>query len=311
VASNRKWARLLWTPKTKKTAPPAVVVTASAKSEAFGVAFLSPRSVAVRVLPLQPAEERTPTFVADTVHPLPLPVASRWSVALGLGVDLTHRRLTGARAAPLQRIERATGAGQAAVSVGFNLEPQWRLSAGIGYAAYRQKVRAQLSRTSQTLAYVENQLIGPDGQPIRTLSWQWVSTDSLLGRKMARATPVAHYLTVPLLVEWLPSLGAPRWRPVVAAGLTPHLLLNARQATLTGQCDCETAAADLQRFALGLSASAGIEYALRPDWWLSVRPSGTYLLTNTAAPGQPARYPWRLGLSVGLRWNPSPRPVKP
>jgi Outer membrane protein beta-barrel domain len=273
------------------------------------MAFLNPRFVAVQLDTLRRQDVSTPSLVADTVHPLPLPVTSRWSVALGLGLDLTHRHLAGAGAAPLQRIERATGAGQAAVSVGFLLKPQWRLSAGIGYTAYREALRARLSRTGTTLAYVENQIVGPDGQPIRTLSWQWVPTDSLLGRRTVRATPAAHYLTLPLFVEWLPKLTAPRWRPVVAGGVTPHVLLNARQATLTGQCDCETTPAALQRFALGLAASVGIEYALRPDWWLTVRPSGTYLLTNTAAPGQPARHPWRLGLSVGLRWNPAPRPA--
>lgn len=251
--------------------------------------------------------------VADTTHPLPPVLMSRWSLGLTVGLDLTHRRLTGAGAAPLQRIERPNGAGQAAVSVGYaSAGGRWRWSAGVGYAAYRQAIRARLTRSGTTLAYVEQTVMGADGQPIRTLSWQWVPTDSVMGRQRVRATPVAHYLTVPLLTEWLPrratAAGAgARWQPVLMAGLTPHILLNARQATLTQACDCETAPADLQRFALGVSAGAGVEYALRPDWWLSIRPAATYVLTNAAAEGQPARHPWRIGVTVGLRRNQAPK----
>lgn len=248
-----------------------------------------------------------PTLVADSAYPVPPPIAPRWSFGLALGFDLTHRRLTRSEAGPLAQIERAGGAGQAAISIGYSITPRLRVRAGVGYAAYRQSIRASLVRQGTTLAYVEQIIPGPDGQLIRTLSWQWVPTDSVLGRQTTRAQPTARYLTVPLLAEWQLRSPAPRWRPVLAAGLTPHVLLRARTATLTRDCNCEAAPAELRRFALGLSAEAGIDYALQPDLWLTLRPAATYLLTNTAAPDQPTRYPWRVGLSVGLRWNRPPR----
>ncbi len=290
-------------------AQPLVVPLAAGSAiqpKAAGWALLTPRDIAVQLDSATPARP-VPAVVADSAHPVPPTVGPRWSIGLGLGFDLTHRQLTGADVGPLERIERAAGAGQAAISAGYALTPRLHVRAGVGYAVYRQAIRANIIRAGTTLAYVEQTITGPDGHPIRTLSWQWVPTDSVLGRQTARAQPTARYLTVPLLAEWHPRAPAPRWRPVLAAGLVPHVLLSARTATLTSGCDCETAPADQRRFALGLTAAAGFDYALRSDLWLTLRPAATYLLTNTASPGQPTRHPWRVGLTVGLSWNPAPR----
>ena len=283
-----------------------VSVRRTPRVAAVGWALLTPRRVAIR-LDSAASGRQVPALVADSAHPVPPMVAPRWSIGFGLGFDLTHRRLLGEGTNPLERVERVAGAGQAAVSGGYALTPRLHVRAGVGYAAYRQAIRANINRQSTTLAYVAQTILGPDGQPIRTLSWQWVPTDSVLGRQAVRVAPTARYLTVPLLAEWHPRAPAPRWRPVLAAGLVPHVLLSARTATLTPACACETAPATLRRLALGVSAAAGFDYALRPDLWLTVRPGATYLLTNAAGAGQPARHPWRVGLSVGLLWNPPRR----
>ncbi|MBC7449128.1 MAG: hypothetical protein H7330_13835 [Hymenobacteraceae bacterium] len=294
--------------------PAAASVRFAHRVAAAGWALLTPREVAIRLDTIGTFRQVS-ALVADSAHPVPPTVGPRWSIGLGLGFDLTHRRLTGAAAGPLERIERAAGAGQTAVSLGYALTPRLHVRAGVGYAAYRQAIRANLVRAGNTLVYVEQTVTGPDGQPIRTLSWQWVPTGSDqakqpgLGPQTIRAQPTARYLTVPLLAEWHPRASVPRWRPVLAAGLVPHVLLSARAATLTRSCSCEPVPAALRSFALGLTAEAGVDYAFRPDLWLTLRPAATYLLANTAGPGQPTRHPWRVGLMVGLSWNPAPRPT--
>ncbi len=218
----------------------------------------------------------------------------------------------------MSQIERWSVAGEGAISGRYALTPHLHLTAGVGYAAYRQRIDAVVVRQGTELAYVEQTITGPDGLPIRTLSWQWVPTAEVRSRRAVRAAPTARYLTLPVGAEWHPRgvATSARWQPVLAGALVPHVLLGARAATLPTETDepalpTTRATTNLRPIALGLSAAVGVDYALRPDVWLTLRPAATLLLTNTAAPDAPRRHPWRVGLTVGLRWQSAPRRVTP
>lgn len=271
---------------------------------------LSPRLIRLKPDSLPPTPYPALALRADTTRPEPAP-PGRWRFGVVAGLAFTSRTLATPGAGPLARAERAGLAGAGALRVAYALGPRWHLRTGLGYAAYRTTVRAQLVHTGGQLAYVRQTIIGPGGAPIQVLSWQWVANDSVrLGQSAVRAVVAARYLTVPLLAEWHPRAPAPRWRPVLAGGLVPHLLLSARAPRLNAACNCEPDPAPMRRFALGISAEAGFDYALTPDLWLTLRPAASYLLTDAAAPARATRHPWRAGLTVGLEWAPPPRAAR-
>ena len=270
---------------------------------------LQPRPIRLKRDSLPPNPYPELALRADTTRLEPAP-AGRWRFGVAAGLALTSRTLATSGAGPLERAEHAGLAGDGALRVAYALGPRWHLRTGLGYAAYRTTVRAQLVHTTGQLAYIRQTIIGASGAPIQVLSWQWVANDSaVLGQSAVRTAVSARYLTVPLLAEWHPRTPAPRWRPVLAGGLVPHLLLSGRAPLLSATCTCATDSVRVRRFALGISAEAGLDYALTPDLWLTLRPAVSYLLTDAAAPGRAARHPWRAGLSVGLEWAPPPRRI--
>jgi len=130
-----------------------------------------------------------------------------------------------------------------------------------------------------------------------------VPVDSVDGIRNVRERPTLRYVTFPLLAELRLAGWSPRWQVALTGGPVLHLLVSGRTASLTSDCECETKTGGYRRAGVGLSMGFGLNYALRPDVWLALRPTATYLVSSAGGAGSADRHPFSAGMQVGLAWS--------
>lgn len=266
-------------------------------------------TVEAPALPVQPPAE--PAYAALDSTLLGGPVPSRVALGLWLAGGLTHRILED-RATPLARSEKAAPAGSALLSARLALRPNLYLNTGLGVTVYQERVRANVVRYVTRLQQVPDSVAGPDGSPIRTYTWQNVAV--LDDTVQVRATAALRYFTLPMQFEWHPAWALPpRWRLAVDLGPSLHVLWRGALPAFTGTCDCEAQEGGLRKISMSMSVGVGLDYALTPDLWLTMRPTATAQLTSVTLAEQAGRYPIGATLRAGLVYElpAKPRPRKP